>query len=135
MGTSISNLERDGETRTFKGHGHAVLGSAGGLTVLRGEFEPGWKWSTDVAPIAGTKSCQVRHLGYVISGRMQVKMDDGTEVTINPGDIFDLPAGHDAWVLGNETCVMVDYSPEATRYARAATLPKAADANMETVRR
>src|SRR5437879_946381 len=115
----ISNLERDGENRPFAAHGHAVLGSAGGLTLLRGEFEPGWRWSTDIAPLAGTSSCQTRHLGYVISGTMQVRMDDGAEITIRAGDLFDLPAGHDAWVLGDEPCVMVDYSADATRYARS----------------
>lgn len=119
MGTLISNLERDGITRSFAAHGHAALASAGGLTLLRGVFEPGWRWSTDVAPIAGTNTCQTRHLGYVLTGRMQIRLDDGTELAIGTGDLFDLPAGHDAWVLGDEPCVMVDYSPEVTRYATA----------------
>jgi ketosteroid isomerase-like protein len=118
-----SNLERDGEKRAFKAHGGAVLGSAGGATFLKGTFEPGWRWSTDVAPIAGTTSCQVRHLGYVISGRMTVTMDDGTEITISEGDSFDLPAGHDAYVVGDQPCVMIDVSPAATRYASKATTP------------
>src|SRR5207253_8348237 len=91
MGTQISNLERDGETRPFAAHGHAVIGSAGGLTLMRGVFEPGWRWSTDIAPIAGTASCQTRHLGYALSGRMQVRMDDGSELTVEAGDMFDLP--------------------------------------------
>jgi len=135
MGTNISNLERDGETRTFAAHGHANLGSAGGLTLLKGVFEPGWRWSKDVAPLAGTSSCQVRHLGYVISGQMQIRSDDGTESIVKADDIFDLAPGHDAWVLGDEPCVMVDYSTDATRYARgAATLP-ADDTYMATVRR
>src|SRR4051812_23691198 len=136
MGTSITKLERDGETRTFAAHGHAVLGSAGGLTLLRGVFEPGWKWSTDVAPLAGTTSCQIRHLGYVISGRMQVRMDDGSESTVEAGDLFDLPAGHDAWVVGDEPCVMVDYSSDATRYAtRGTATAKPDDSYMQQVRR
>jgi ketosteroid isomerase-like protein len=118
MGTRISNLERDGEVRPFAAHGHAAIGSAGGLSLMRGVFEPGWRWSADIAPIAGTTSCQTRHLGYIISGRMQVRMDDGTDMTVEAGDMFDLPAGHDAWVLGDEPCVMIDYSPETTRYAR-----------------
>ena len=112
----ISNLERDGETRPFN-HGHAVVGSAGGMTLMRGVFEPGWRWSNDVAPIAGTASCQTRHLGYTLSGRMHIAMDDGRELDIEPGTLFDLPAGHDAWVLGNEPCIMIDCSPESTRYA------------------
>lgn len=137
MGPHISNLERDGETRQFAAHGHAAIASAGGLTLMRGVFEPGWRWSNDIAPIAGTPTCQTRHLGYVISGRMQVRMDDGTELTLNAGDLLDLPSGHDAWVAGNEPCVMVDFSPEATRYARgrAAGVAAPEDKYMIQVRR
>jgi len=118
MDIFVSDLERDGENRTFAAHGHAVLGTAGGLTLMKGTFEPGWRWSEDVAPIAGTSSCQVRHLGYVLSGRMHVISDDGTDQEIGAGELFDLPAGHDAWVVGDEPCVMVDYSPDVTTYAR-----------------
>jgi ketosteroid isomerase-like protein len=133
----ITNVVRDGDNRPFAAHGHAVLATAGAASLLRGEFEPGWRWSTDIAPIAGTSSCQVRHLGYVISGRMDIRMDDGKELTCAPGDLFDLAPGHDAWVVGDEKCVMVDFSPDATRYARGATqiTPPAPDANMDAVRR
>lgn len=113
------NLDRDGESRQFAAHGHAQLASVGGLSLLKGVFEPGWRWSQDVGPIAGTASCQTRHLGYTISGRMHVVFDDGAEVEIGPGDMCDLPPGHDAWVVGDEACVMVDSSPAATRYAQA----------------
>lgn len=112
-----------------------MLGSAGGLTLMRGRFEPGWRWSNDVKPIAGTDSCQTRHLGYVLSGAMQVRQDDGTELTVRAGDLFDLPAGHDAWVVGDEPCEMVDFSPDATRYARASDLEAAEDEQMAMVRR
>lgn len=134
MTTYVTSIE-DGETRRFADHGHAQLASAGGLTVLKGTFEPGWRWSTDIAPIAGTSSCQSRHLGYVISGEMAIRMDDETELTIRGGDLFDLPAGHDAWVLGDQPCVMVDYSSDVTRYARpgVATVPD--DKYMILVRR
>jgi ketosteroid isomerase-like protein len=137
MGAQISNMERDGEGRPFAAHGHATLGSAGGFMLLKGEFEPGWRWSTDVAPLAGTVSCQVRHLGYVMSGTMQVHMDDGSEVTVSAGDLFDLPAGHDAWVVGDEPCIMVDYSSDATNYARgrAAEMAPPDDQYMTLVRR
>lgn len=135
MDTNITNIERDGETRPFAAHGHAALASAGGLTLLRGVFEPGWRWSNDIAPIAGTKSCQTRHLGYVISGRMQVRMDDGSESTVEAGDLFDLAPGHDAWVLGDEPCVMVDYASEATRYARAGATAAPDNEHMTLVRR
>jgi ketosteroid isomerase-like protein len=116
-----SNIERDGEHRTFAAHGGAALGSAGGVAILKGTFEPGWRWSTDVAPIAGTSSCLVRHLGYVVSGRMRITCDDGTEIDIGPDDMFDIPAGHDAYVVGDVPCVMVDISPDATRYASGST--------------
>ena len=134
--THISNLDRDGEVRDFKAHGHAVVGSAGGAALVVGTFEPGWKFSADVGPIVGTTMCQTRHLGYVLSGRMNIVMDDGTEMQIGPGDLFDLPAGHDAWVIGDEPCLMVDTSPEATRYAKGgAPGPMVEDRYIELVRR
>jgi ketosteroid isomerase-like protein len=137
MDTRISNLERDGEKRSFAGHGHAVLGTAGGLTLMRGTFEPGWRWSVDVAPIAGTPSCRTHHLGYILSGTMRVRMDDGTETTVTAGDLMDLAPGHDAWVMGDQPCVMVDYASEATRYARTRTagMADADDRYMTLVRR
>jgi ketosteroid isomerase-like protein len=133
----IANLDRDGEVRPFKAHGQGVVGAAGGVSIMRGTFEPGWRWSVDVAPIAGTASCQTRHLGYVISGRVRVKMDDGTEAEVGPGDVFDLPAGHDAWVVGDEPCVMLDTSPDATRYAKGATktAPQSEDRYLALVRK
>ncbi|HLY33513.1 MAG TPA: nuclear transport factor 2 family protein [Jatrophihabitantaceae bacterium] len=131
----ISNLERDGEHRQFAAHGHAELGSAGGTTFLRGVFEPGWRWSQDVKPIAGTDSCQTHHRGYTVSGSMTVRSNDGTEITYAEGDLFDIPPGHDAWVNGDVPCVMVDASPDAAKYARSADLAPAEDDNMKLVRR
>jgi ketosteroid isomerase-like protein len=137
MDIRIRQLERDGERRRFAARGQATLGSAGGLTLMRARFEPGWRWSNDVKPIAGTDSCQTRHLGYVLSGTMQVRMDNGTEQTLRAGDMFDLPAGHDAWIVGDEACEALDFSPDATRYARppGENLEPAEDAQMATVRR
>lgn len=132
---TTTNLEQAGESRKFAGHGHATLASVGGVSMLRGVFEPGWRWSQDVAPMAGTDSCQVRHLGYLITGRMHVALDDGTAVELSAGDLFDLPPGHDAWVVGDETCVMIDVSPEATRYAQPAPLGEAADEALALVER
>lgn len=104
--------------------------------MLRLEFEPGWRWSNDIKPIAGTQSCQTHHLGYVLEGTMQLRMDDGTEQTIRAGDLIDIPAGHDAWVVGDLRCVTIDFSPDATRYARPAeNLEPAEDAQMALVRR
>ena len=111
------------ESRPFANHGHAEfhkLGSGGG--VMRGVFEPGWKWSQDVAPIAGTKSCQAPHLGYAVSGRMRIRMEDGSEQEIGPGDFFKIDPGHDAWVVGSEACVLVDFGGY-TQYAKPAAPP------------
>ena len=133
----ISNLDRDGEGRIFKAHGHAVVADAGGITMMRTVFEPGWRWSEDVAPLAGTTSCQIRHLGYVLSGSMHVRMDDGTEADLTPGDLIDLAPGHDAWVTGDTACEMIDISPDVTRYAvgRTPGLDAADDTAMTLVRR
>jgi len=137
MTTMISNLARDGERRPFASHGHAVLGTAGALALMQATFEPGWRWSNDVKPTAGTDSCQVHHLGYVLSGQMVIKLDDGTESTISAGDLFDIPAGHDGWVIGDQPCVMLDYSPDLIRYAagRPAGLAAPDDKHMTLVRR
>lgn len=89
----------------------------GGATVGRATFEPGWKWSECVKPIVGTDSCQVAHLGYVVSGRMHVVMNDGAEGEAGPGDVFDIPPGHDAWIVGDEHCVIVDFQGAAS-YAK-----------------
>ena len=131
----ISNLDRDGERRAFKDHGSARLGAAGGVSLLKASFEPGWRWSKDVAPLAGTTSCQVRHLGYIVSGRMGIVMDDGTETEVGPGDLFDCPAGHDAWTIGDEPCVAIDVSSDATRYATRGGAAAEPDRAIEIVRR
>jgi class 3 adenylate cyclase/quercetin dioxygenase-like cupin family protein len=82
----------------------------GELTVGRSVFEPGWRWSEHVRPIAGTKSCQVHHIGYVISGHLRVEMDDGATIEVIGGDVFEVPPGHDAWVIGDEPWISVDYA-------------------------
>ncbi|MBI4396075.1 MAG: cupin domain-containing protein, partial [Elusimicrobia bacterium] len=71
--------------------------------------EPGWKWSTSVQPIVKTKSCQSNHFQYHVSGRLMVVMDDGTQQECRPGDVSLLPSGHDAWVIGDEPAVIVDF--------------------------
>jgi ketosteroid isomerase-like protein len=133
----ISNLDHDGETRPFQAHGHAVVANAGALSVMRGVFEPGWRWSEDLAPLVGGSSCQVRHMGYVMSGSMRIRFDDGTEVELKAGDISDIPPGHDAWVTSEEPCTMIDVSPEATRYAvgRPTDIAAPDDTWMQHVRR
>ena len=133
----VSNLDREGEGRPFKAHGHATLVDAGAVSVLRGTFEPGWRWSEDLGPVVGTPSCQIRHLGYVLSGSMRVRMDDGSEQDVGPGDVFDLAPGHDAWVTSDTACEMIDVSPDATKYAvtRPTDIAAPDDESMAVVRR
>ncbi len=77
------------------------------MTVGRLVLEPGWRWSEHVRPIAGTASCQFHHVGLILSGAMDGRMDDGTEFMVRPGDIYDIPPGHDNWVIGDEPLVTV----------------------------
>jgi hypothetical protein len=113
---TIKQFGTPDETRPF-GHGHMDVVKFEGGTVGRGVFEPGWRWSNDVKPIAGTKSCQASHAGYVLSGRMHLVMDDGTEGDIGPGEFVVIPPGHDAWTVGDSACVMFDFAGAAD-YAR-----------------
>jgi uncharacterized cupin superfamily protein len=108
-GTEIKNFDSPDEVREFEGKGQAKVVNVAGQVVGRGTFEPGWKWSENVKPIAGTDSCQVSHLGYVLSGRMRVYMDDGSEAEVGPGDVVAIPRGHDAEVVGDEACEMIDF--------------------------
>jgi len=101
-------LDKPDETRPFD-KGKLEIVNLGGTMLGRATFEPGWKWSECVKPIAQTESCQAAHLGYMVSGRMKVVMDDGTELEVGPGEAMSLPPGHDAWIVGNEPCVFVDF--------------------------
>ena len=89
----------------------------GDSTLMRTTFEPGWKWSEHVKPTAGTDSCQVHHIICAISGHLKTVMEDGTEVEISPGDVANIPPGHDAWVVGNEPAVGIDIAGGAS-YAK-----------------
>jgi hypothetical protein len=111
------NFGQPSETRTFP-HGKAEILNMGEGTIGRLTLEPGWRWSNDVKPIAGTDSCEAPHFQYHVSGRLAIRMDDGTEFVAGPGDVTSLPQGHDAWVVGDETVVTVDWYG-ATNYAKA----------------
>ena len=107
------DLRSPDETRTFE-KGRLDLINIGGGTVGRATLEPGWKWSTHVKPIAGTEWCEAPHFQYQVSGRMHVLMRDGSEFEVGPGQVTYLPAGHDAWVVGNEPVVVVDWQGMGT---------------------
>lgn len=116
MTTVYKSLDKPDETRQFEGKGWVDIVQVGGKAVARGNFEPGWRWSENVKPIAQTDLCQVSHLGYCLQGRMRLEMADGSEYEIGPGDAVAIPAGHDAAVLGDETCVLLDFG-EVDSYA------------------
>jgi hypothetical protein len=107
------------ETREFP-NGKAEIVSIGGAEVGRMTFEPGWRWSDDVKPIAGTDSCEAPHFQYHVKGQLAIRMDDGTEMVARPGDVTSLPSGHDAWVVGEEAVVVVDWYG-ASNYAKASS--------------
>jgi mannose-6-phosphate isomerase-like protein (cupin superfamily) len=104
------------ETRRFP-HGHVDLLNVGGGVVGRLTLEPGWKWSNDVKSIAKTDWCEAPHFQYHVSGTLHVQMEDGEEFDVGPGSISALPKGHDAWVVGKEKVVLIDFFG-ATHYAK-----------------
>jgi EutQ-like cupin domain len=97
------------ETRTFE-KGKIELANLGDVVIGRSTFEPGWSWEKCVKPLVNTNSCQAPHTQYVISGRLKVVMDDGTEDEFGPGDTAVVPSGHNAWVVGNEPVVAIDFT-------------------------
>ena len=104
----VLSFENPHEVRDFP-NGHLELITIGGATVGRAVLEPGWKWSDSIKPIVNTKSCDAAHFQYHISGVLMVLMDDGTTLECHPGDVSLLPSGHDAWVVGNEPVILVDF--------------------------
>lgn len=105
------SLDKPDETRSFPGGtGKAQIVKVGDITLGRGIFEPGWQWSKHIKPIAKTEYCEVTHTGVVLEGRMRVRMRDGTEAEVGPGDAMYVAPGHDAWIVGKERCVLIDVS-------------------------
>lgn len=114
----VKTVEKPDERRDFP-RGHLEVVHLTGLDFAVATFEPGWRWSESVKPLAGTESCQIHHNGYVAQGRMRIRMDDGAESEVGPGDVFVCPPGHDAWVVGDEQTVVYDFAGGmATEYAK-----------------
>ncbi len=105
------------EVRAFPNGRLELLRFAGG-EIGRLVLEPGWRWSNDVKPIAGTDSCEAPHFQYHVAGTLGIRMDDGTEIVAGPGAVTSLPEGHDAWVIGDEQVIVVDWFG-ASNYANA----------------
>jgi quercetin dioxygenase-like cupin family protein len=114
----VRSFDAPDETRPFIDKGSVKVVGLGQGTVGLLMCEPGWRWSEHVKPLAGTDSCRAQHVAYCISGRMVVRMDDGAEREIGPGEMAFIPPGHDAWVVGDEPCVQVDFTGMAD-YAKS----------------
>jgi len=104
----VRSFSKPDEVRTFP-KGKLELLKIGGATIGRATFEPRWKWSTPVQPLVKTKSCEAPHFQYHLSGTIKIVMDDGEQFECRAGDVSLLPMGHDAWVVGNEPVVVVDF--------------------------
>ena len=117
MGSKSFN--KPDEVRTFT-KGKVEVVTLGEATIGRATFEPGWRWSTCVKPLANTTSCEAAHFGYQVSGTLRIRMDDGTELECKAGDVALVPPGHDAWVVGNAPVVIVDFQG-MPNYAKPST--------------
>ena len=104
----LKKFEKPDEERKFE-KGKLELVTIGGVTVGRASYEPGWKWSEHVRPISGTELCEVEHIGLALKGRCAVRMRDGKEIVLKPGDLFYVQAGHDSWVVGDEPYVSIHF--------------------------
>jgi len=111
--SELKNFEHPDEIRKFP-HGRLELVTIGGVVVGRATLEPGWRWSKSVQPIAKTDSCEAPHFQYHVSGVLRVRMNDGTEFDCRPGDVSRIGPGHDAWVVGKEPVVVVDFQGMST---------------------
>jgi len=108
IGLTQKSLNEPDEVRSLPKTTVNVV-TIGEHTVMRARFEPGWRWSECVKPAVGTDLCEVPHLNYHISGRLRIRMSDGTEFEAKPGDLTEVPPGHDAWVVGSEPVVVLDF--------------------------
>ena len=109
----VRSFAQPDDTRPYTDKGMSDVVAVGGRPVARDTFEPGWKWSTHVKPVMKTDSCEVSHLGYVLQGRMRIHMNDGTAQEIAAGEVVAIAPGHDAEVLGDETCVFLDFGRDS----------------------
>jgi mannose-6-phosphate isomerase-like protein (cupin superfamily) len=105
----LKRFDKPDESREFE-KGKFELLRIGGMTVGRAAYQPGWKWSTHVGKALGKKSCDVEHVGLVLSGRAAVAMDDGRVIEIKAGDLFYIAPGHDSWVIGDEPYVSLHFA-------------------------
>jgi quercetin dioxygenase-like cupin family protein len=112
----LKRFETPDEVREFE-KGRFEIVRLGGMTIGRATYQPGWRWSADVGAATGADSCQVEHVGLVLSGVATAAMDDGQVIEMRAGDIFHVPPGHDSWVVGDEPYVSLHFLG-ADDYAR-----------------
>jgi hypothetical protein len=113
MSVTDRRFEDPDETKTFD-HGRADSVMFDGARITRNTYEPGWRWSESVKPLVGTDSCQVHHIGYLLSGRLHVATEDGGEAEIVAGQAYEVQPGHDGWVVGDEVAVTVEFSSQSS---------------------
>ena len=111
-GVTTRNLDTPDETRT-PDKSLLQLVTLEGANVGRGTFQPGWKWSECIKPIVGTDACEMHHLGVIMSGTMHVVHNDGSEAEVGAGEVYEIQPGHDAWVVGDETVVALEFDAGA----------------------
>jgi quercetin dioxygenase-like cupin family protein len=108
MSVILKRFDVPDEVREFA-KGRFELVRLGGMTIGRATYQPGWRWSSDVGAAMGKKSCDVEHVGMVVSGCATAAMDDGTVIEMRAGDVFYVPPGHDSWVVGDEPYVSLHF--------------------------
>lgn len=108
-GVTVRSFDSPDEEWALPGGATMAVLEIGGVRLGRGAAGPGWRWSKHVKPAAGTTWCELEHVGIILSGREVIRMSDGTETELGPGDAFSVPPGHDAWVAGDEPCVSLDF--------------------------
>lgn len=113
MHASVKRFEAPDEVRRFP-HGQFETVKVGTMVIGRATYDPGWKWSVHVGAAHGQTSCRENHVGMVVAGQMKVRMDDGRELTLNPGDLFAIGPGHDAWVVGDASYVSLHFQGAET---------------------
>jgi class 3 adenylate cyclase len=101
------------------------LARVGPLAVGRARLEPGWRWSVDIRPVVGTSSCMIHHVHVLLAGRLGARLDDGEEASFEPGDVFEIPPGHDAWVIGDDPVDILDVSGNVGDFGLPATRSRA----------
>jgi hypothetical protein len=109
------SFDEPDETRTFP-HGRWDIIHLGYMTAARSTLQPGWRWSEDMKPIVGTEWCQQHHSGYILEGRLGIKMEDGRTFEYGPGDAYEILPGHDGWTIGDEAVVGIEFSPSAASF-------------------